>query len=227
MSRLFDDAATEYLYINSAVVGTPFAAVGWFNSNDVNHTGTLFWLGDKDVDDQYHTIMCRNAGLNNILHAQSRNVDVQQADTSTGYTVNTWHHFRGLFVSATDRRILIDGGSKGTDANNITLANIDRTALGVHARASLAVYFSGMLAECAVYDLSAWPGATDSDKANNFEKILPSLTKGFTPEHYPLGRVAYWDLVRGLNDGVGGYNLTASGTVVAAHPKVIMPCGVL
>ena len=85
---------------------------------------------------------------------------------------------------------------------------------------------SGMIAEVAIYDLSVWPGATASDKADNFEKILPSLIR-YTPGAYPLGRVAYWDLIRDINDRVGGFNLTATGTVVAAHPNIVQPCGVL
>ena len=84
-----------------------------------------------------------------------------------------------------------------------------------------------MIAEVAIYDLSVWPGATDSDKADNFEKILPSLADNFTPENYPLGLVAYWDLIRGLNPKFGDHTLTATGTTVSSHLRIISPCGAI
>lgn len=230
MARLFDDGSTEYLQVNQAVSGLPLAFVAWFNTNDDSIYQVLLNIADKSTGDNYMYLGLAGSAAGDYLHAGIRSLGetFATAVTTGGFTANTWQHACALFVTSTDRRVLLNAGSKGTNATDRTPSNIDTTGIGYLVRdPNPTHYMSGLIAEAAVYDLSVWPGATDSDKANNFEKILPSLAKGFTPLHFPLGLVAYWDLVRGLNDKVGGYNLTASGTTVSAHPKIIQPCGVL
>lgn len=224
MSRLFDDALTEYLGYGGAVAGLPLAMACFFNTDDLTIEQVLISISDASVQADYHRLVLSGSLGGDPIRAQSCVAPLcVVATTTSGYSANTWHHACALFVSATDRRVFIDGGSKGTDINSKSPSNLDVTTIG-YVRASAGHHpFSGMIAEAAIWDLSAWPGATDSDKADNFEKILPSLAKVYTPEHYPLGRVAYWNLVRELKDSVGGYNLTANGTVVATHPRIIQP----
>lgn len=223
MARLFDDGSTEYLNIEQAVlVAKPLAMVAWFNTNDMEAWQTLISLNDKDVANQVlrlHLDKDDDAVWADEITSTAR----EYAVATSSYLVNTWGHAAALFVSATDRRAFFNGGSKGTNVDAASVADLDRTSIGKTGNAAGAAYMSGLIAEAAIYDLSQWPGATDGDKADNFEKILPSLAKIYTPKHYPLGRVAYWDLVRSLNDINGGYNLTASGTVIAAHPRIIQP----
>ena len=125
------------------------------------------------------------------------------AVSTSGRSTGTWHHACGIFASATDRRAFIDGGSKGTNTDDYAPAGVNVTNIGCQYRFSAEPprmsFVSGKIAEAAIYDLSNWPGATASDKADAFEKILPSLAKGFTPLHFPLGLVAYWPLIRSVN----------------------------
>ncbi|MCK5601494.1 hypothetical protein KAR91_06490, partial [Candidatus Pacearchaeota archaeon] len=115
----------------------------------------------------------------------------------------------------------------GTNATNRTPVSLDRTSIGRRGTSSPIKYMSGMIAEAAIWDLSNWPGATSGDKADNFEKILPSLVKGCSPLFFPLGLKAYWPLIRSLNDIVGGFNLTdINGTIAADHPTIIYPSSV-
>jgi hypothetical protein len=226
MSRLFDVALEESLEIDQAVVTTyPFvmACMAYVSDNTIH--STFMGLADKDAPAEYFRLHSYPAGSGQTFVANTRTAaeGSNNAVTSTQWSLNTWHHACGLWVSATDRRVFIDGGSKGTDVVNLTPAGIDRTAIGVIGDSSPSGWMDGMIAEAAIWDLTSWPGATASDKADAFEKILPSLAKRFSPLFYPLGLKAYWPLVRGLNDKVGGYNLTASGTVVSAHSKVILP----
>lgn len=229
MARLFDDAATEYLKTDTPpAISLPFAVSCWVNTNDTNADQAIFWYGDKDVVSTEHMII--HSSVTHLWQAASRvtGSGVQVAAASIQATPNTWEHVVGIWVTTTDRRILLNGGNKGTNAGAANPAGLDRISIGVSGRVGLVNYMSGYIAEEAVYDLSIYPGATDSDKADYFEaNILPSLAKGFSPQFYPSGLVAYWPLVRGINDKVGGYNMTAVGTVAAAHPKIIQPSGVL
>jgi len=213
MAYLFDDAKSEYLVRNEAVVNAvPFAMVCWFNSDNINADQILMAIAASANDLDSFDLRIRGAEDGDpvaaAVHSNAGAWDI--AESSSGYSADTWHHACGLFVSGTDRRIFLDGDNKGTNAepNTPTAVNLDRTSIGALIRATPAAYMSGIIAEAAIYDLTTWPGATDSDKADAFEKILPSLAKGFSPLFYPSGLKAYYPLVRNANDKVGGYNLT-------------------
>ncbi len=226
MARLFDSGLTEYLIVNSGVYYTyPFAISCLFRSNDLTPLQILISQTDKDADNQRLLIYMPGGGGSIKIQLQDAGGQFE-ATSSTGATVDTWHLATAIFVSATDRRILIDGGSKGTNANNCTPANIDQTTLGIlDINSGQFSPFSGDIAEAVIWDLSDWTGATASDKADLFETIIPALVSGYSPMMFPLGIQAYWPLIRGLNDKVGGYNVTASGTVVSNHTRIINPFG--
>ena len=230
MARLFDDAQSEYLQIEQAVLSVvPLVLYARFNSDQEASGNFILQICDKDDEYKKFDIVHRHAAFGNTVIARVFNAldSWGYAETTSGFTVNTWHDACGIFVSSTDRRVFIDGGSKGTDTTDVTPTDLDRTCIGAERDSTPGGYMSGMIAEAAIWDLSIWPGATASDKTDLFERILPSLAKGFSPLFYPLGLVAYWPLVRGINDKIGSYNLTASGTVVSAHPRVIKPHGSL
>lgn len=225
MARLFDDASSEYLVKSEAILsGTPLAFVCFCNV-DADITQTLMCITNSAGVSQFHLFV--NKPVANLLLYVQKSAEIPSgvAATSTAVSLNTWHHACGIFASSTDIRVLLDGAGKGTDGTNATPASLDTTSIGARIRGVGGLFTSGMIAEAAIYDLSAWPGATDALKADAFEKILPSLVDGFSPLHFPLGLVAYWPLIRGLNDKVGGYNLTATGTTVSNHPRIILPHG--
>lgn len=143
-SRLFDDAVPEYAIIEQAAIGDyPFAMGCWVQSDDHNAFQILMWVGDKDVTDYYCALGLAGSGVGGAAYAQSHKygaVDLQQAITTTGYSANTWHYVLGLWPSAAERHVLIDGGSKGSDTNAVgAMANHDRTAIGM-ARDSSPAY---------------------------------------------------------------------------------------
>lgn len=223
MARAFDDGSSEYLEIDQAVIATPPFAIGCcYYKDSQSHADTLIWIGDKDADTDRHMLYLSAA--NNNLKFNSYDGSAGQAECTSG-SWNTWRHGCGILVSDTDRRVLMDGAYKGTNTTDITVSNLDRTSIGRQGHATPAGYMSGHIAEVAIWDLSVWPGATDSDKADNFESVLPSFAQfgvgGVSPLYFSLGLVAYWPLVRDINDRVGGYSLTANGTTQSGfHPKV-------
>lgn len=220
MARLFDDAQSEYLRINQVMSSVPFAVVAWYNIDDTDTGRTIVQICDLGVGDHRHQLYI---GTGDKITAYSTDGANGVAESSIGVALATWQHAAGLFVGSTDRRVFLNGANKGTNATDVTPANLNRTSIGRAGDSSPSAYFSGLLAEVAIYDLSEWPGSTDTDRADNFEKILPSLAKGFSPLCYPLGLVAYWPLIRDLNNKVSDYAMVAFGPVVAPHPRVILP----
>ncbi len=223
MARLFNDAINDEAHIDQAVVsGVPFAVSIWFR-RDADVECVPFSLVDKDTGVVGFLMQLLVSGESNLARVLVNDGSYGIATTSTGTTDNVWQHVCALFVSSTDRRILLNAGGKGTNATSITPANMDRTTIGYWGTSSPSNYFSGDIAEVAIWDLSVWPGGTNSDKADNFEKILASIVAGYSAQCFPLGLKAYWPLIRELNDRFGGYNLTASGTTASSHPRIIQP----
>jgi hypothetical protein len=247
MARLFDDAASEYLQYGGAVVSAvPFVLACWFRSDSVTVNQTLLSIADTAGDSHFFRMAAMGAVAGDPIRAQCSSASGSvQADTSSGFSANTWHHACAAFATATDRRVYLDGGSKGTDANNRTPAGLDTTAIGTLRRNSISQYMSGRIAWAAIWDLTNWPGATGTDKADGFEaRALPGLADGYSPLFWPLGLTAFWPLggLRLNNSGnaansdwdvVGGYHMDPQNTPsVADHPggliypsvpQVVMP----
>jgi len=226
MSRLFDDVQFEYLQRNEAILSnTPLAMVCWFKSDDVLNAGTIISIFDKDADINYCRLHIRPEVSGNTIIAQSQDSGGNNfAETSTGHSVGTWHHGCAIFASSIDRRVFIDDGSKGVQTTSRTPINLDRINIGYMNDANPFQPLSGKIAEAAIYDLSAYPGATDSDKADYFEaNVLPSLAAGDLPSKHTTGLEAYWSFrTESLEDEADGFDLTASGTSVDSdHPPMI------
>jgi len=222
MSRLFDDGVPEHLIRAEVVDATPpLAFVCWFNTNDLGVHQCLISNSDEAGANNYRSLQI--VITTGTLYAVDYATGAGIAESTSGVTINTWHHACAIFVSATDRRVLLDGGSKGTNATDITPINLDNTCIGRRYQATPVFPMSGMIAEAAIYDLSAYPGATDSDKADYFEaNVLPGLAAGEIPDTYPTGLTAYWPLeTTSLDDEAGSFDLTASGTSVSTHPPTI------
>lgn len=222
MARLFNDALSEYLRHAAAVVsGVPFAMACWFNLDDAGVSSILMSI-DNGNNELY--ILHARKSIADAVAAMAYSGEWEIALTTTGITVDQWHHACAIFPSDTDRYAYIDGGSKGTHPGTESVGTVTQTVIGSY-KSLTSGFMSGMIAEAAIWDLSNWPGATGADKAAAFEKILPSLAKGFSPLFFPLGLKAYWPLVRNLKDKVTGYVLTPSGTSVIEHCKIILPIG--
>jgi len=213
MARKFDDASSEYLERDSApLTAYPFTMGCWFNSNDDKVDQTLIFLGDKDAPDEWWRIVAEGSGAGDPIRLLTRaGGGEENAASSTGYTVNTWHHACGRGVSATDRSAFIDGGSKGNDTVSLTPSNIDRVSIGRIGDISPDEFMSGSIAEAAIWNVAL----SDAE--------IAALGKGAHPFQFqPISIVSYWSLVRddGI-DWVGGFDLTAFNTpTISTHPPL-------
>ena len=212
MARLFTAASTEYLEIQSALVSIePFTVACWFKAVDVTHDFVLIGIGDKDVGNDYHLLQARGASSADYILAYSYNGSLGMALTSVAYTANVWHHACGVFAASNDRRAYLNGAGKVTDTTDIVVENIDTFTVGVVPGSSRFGYMDGHIAEIAIWNAAL----TDAEVA--------ILAKGYSPRFVrPQSLVEYFDLIRGLN-GIKGNVLTASGTTVSNHPRIIQP----
>lgn len=215
MSRLFDDGDSEYLEVDSAPIsaGFPLTLACWFYSDDLTIEQMLIQICEKGATNNYVRINLAGQVGGDPIYAASRNTGWTGANTSSGYSANTWHHACGVFSASNARAAFIDGGSKGTDNGNQSPDAQDRTSIGVAGDSSRDSYMSGRIAEVGVWTVAL----SDAEVA--------LLALGFSPLLVrPESLVFYDPLIRGMGDVIGGLILADNnGSVVAVHPQIIYP----
>ena len=219
MSRLFDDASSEDLRNDGipAVTVEPLTMVAWFNSTTQTLNQTIMSIVDKDTTDDWWELDIAGAEIGDRVRAFARAGGTNAiAQTTTGYSSNTWHHAIAVFTSDTSRDVYIDNGSVGNSTVSKGPANFDRTIIGQIGHSSQGNYFSGLIAEAAVWNIAL----------NTSERQM--LADGFSPLWVrPDSLVNYWPLIGRYSpeiDVVGGINLTLTNTPsVGEHTRIIYP----
>lgn len=218
MARAFDDASTQYLRTTSVpLTDEPITMAGWFYSDSIALNQTIMCIGDTGGADHYWRIIAAGAVGGDPVRAQASGTTVTStADTTTGYSANTWHHAIGTFDTSSIT-VRIDGGNEGSDSQTPDpSAADDVVAIGAFERSSIIHYMSGNIAESAM-----WNAILTAAEAQ-------SLAAGYSPLLIrPQSLVAYWPLIGRTSpeiDIVGGYNMTLVNTpTTAAHPRIIYP----
>ena len=142
-------------YYDAAVFNFPMTIAGWFRTTSASaqqhcaaicrfaSTNMHLWLGFRgDIGGDPVAFSIRD---NTPL--------VIYAETTTGYSINTWHHLAGVWAAADDIRVYIDGGSKGIATTPTLLTGLvtaNRTCYGVSDGAGTAYYLQGRVAEPCV-----------------------------------------------------------------------------
>lgn len=235
MARLFDDGQDEYFNkgVADTTVVTPFAMSAFFKSDTTTLSNqTIMSVGDTTSNKDHHSMRIRDPADLDLIALSEDAVGVGVASTSTSWAIDTWHHAAGMFITDTDRRVRLDNGGRGTDATDIFPDDLIDIEIGRQTDVASRLHMSGSIAHAAIYDLSVYPGATDTLKGDYWEAhVLPGLAAGWSPLAFPLGLVAFWPL-GGLDtqetdggiarDIVGGFDMTAfsdaTGPGISDHP---------
>lgn len=219
-SRLFDDGVPEYAQIETAAVTAyPFTMACHFYTNSITTSQALMWVGDKDSAVHFCSLNAQGTIGGDPLIAFSHTYGgaaFTSANTTTGFSANVWHHGVGVWVSATERYVYIDGGSKGSDATEVeAIANHDRTAIGGARDSSADLYVSGRI---------FWPGIwnnvalTDAEAAALGNRAKPTPPWEIRPES-----IVSMPNMRTLWDPYMKALWTPAGTVPANPPWLWRP----
>lgn len=222
MSRLFDDASNQYLDRTEALLtAEPITLACWFNSNDTTVNQTLVSIGTSGATPGFFRLAAMGGVTGDPVRAQKQQESTpvtNQADTSVGYSSNTWHHAAAVFASTESRTVYIDGGNSNNNTSLVESANPNRTDVGVlQGSTGLTQYMSGRIAEVGI-----WNAALSASE-------IKSLSAGYSPLLVrPQNLVAYWPLFARATDEedwAGGNALTnINGASRAAHPpRIIYP----
>jgi len=201
-SRIFSDESSQYLAGSFApATDQPMTLCCWFNYDETiaDNYWILMSLAMAENTNARWELQIAGPSANDplsALHADASNYE--NAYTTAGPTINTWHHGCARFVSDSERHVYLDGGSKGSNTNSQTNNfTPNRTAIGCSARNGFGNYFSGKIAHAAIWNVAL----TEAEIARLSAGALPT-------EIRPEALVAYWPLIDDDNDPIGGYNMT-------------------
>lgn len=230
MARSFVLASTQYLHVASAVVdATPIAMGCMFWADDLDDRYVVMSLNQGSTGYNYRRLEADGYGAGDSVVARARaGGTIGTAQASIKFTAGTWHHALAIFLSNTSRTVYYNGTNNVTDtADTSGITTPNATSIGaIYSAGGGGAHMNGDIAEAGIWDLSAWPGATDADKVAEFERVaVPALGLGYAPSCFPLGLVSYWQLVRDEDqDRVSGYDLTPTNSpTIATHPPMIYP----
>lgn len=203
MSRSLTATSSQHLEINTAVVTAAGFTMGcWFKTTSTITDQVLIGIANKDQHADFFYLEARGTSSGDPLRFSTRqgsgDTTYFYTETTTGYTVNTWHMAVAVSHASNDRRVFIDSGSKGTDTGNTTPDNLNRTSLGRAGDASPGGYFDGLIAHPFFYNYAI----SDAEVAALFAVKHPLLFN-------PGALAAYWPLMANDKSLIGGYNLTA------------------
>lgn len=203
LARSFDDGSTEYLEVDlSPVSGEPFTMAAWAYSDDATVDQTVMSVADKDSGNVFHALRLMGSAAGDRINASSSILGtIYTATSSSGFSADTWHHVCGVWAANNDRRVYIDGGSKGTNSNEVNVAGLDRVAIGYTCDKTPVYYLSGRVTMAGVWNVAL----TDAEVA--------LLAAGWAPLFVrPESLVAFWPLTADDGDWLGTYDLTAFNT---------------
>lgn len=185
-----DASIGQHFKMTAPVTTTAMSLACWVypTSNITSSPISILDTGDGFV---YHAIYLIASGA---VRAQSGvNPTAAFAATSSNWTLNAWNHLLAVFNSATDRRIYLNGGSKGTDATSKSPASLDTLSVGSSstgvATFAYGAFFTGQLKEAAVWNVSL----TDADATSLNGGASPSSIAGLQ-----------WQLSTVISGGGGG-----------------------
>ena len=211
-------SSSEYFEVDTIpdVVAPPISVCAWVysDSNPTSNDFCAFQMGDKDVSNKYFRLGYDDVTTDGAARWTANDGTSRFCISSAVAPQNEWHHLLGVEAASNDRRVYLNGGSKGTDTNSSTPNNIDRTSIGREGDSTPGDYWNGRLAEVAV-----WSAALTDDEAR-------MLAAGVSPVRVRPGSLKhYWPFWIGTSgiDHIGTLNLTAVNTPTQADHAPVQP----
>ncbi len=217
---LFDGTAS-YLEGIAPVTANPFTLACRFNATNQGQQATLVSVGVASGGDQSRSRILASSSINgSTVTALTTDSAGSQATatSSTTYTAQSWNHCLGVFASATDRRVFLNGGGKGTDATSKTVGTLAKLNVGCEQRTvgTYRVFFPGWIESVWV-----WNRALGDDEAA-LHAILCSqsysqLLNRYTPRARSFGAPVAGGNAYTLNLGPGSFTYTGSSATLLAN----------
>ena len=224
MAILFDDVDNQELRNTSSPIATePLSMACWFQTDSASLGQTLISIADVDLTNRYWALYASGNRASDPISAISRTGGTNVfGDSSTGYSINTWHHAAGIFpASGVSRSGFIDGGSKGTESTTAVVASTDQLGIGRTVDSSPGAPLSGRGAEVAIWNIDL----------SDAEVVVLGLS--YSALFVRPGNLVHYDpMIRAdanddTHDIIGGLTMVGAGDTgvptTVSHPPIIYP----
>lgn len=223
MGILFNDAQNEYLEIDSTPVTTPgFTVAASFRSDSNSAVQHLVTIPHKTSGNSNWRLLLRGDIGGDPIQFVAQGTPFSAAQSTSGYSVGTWHRALGIELARDSRAVYLDGGNKGVNTDARDLPEVpDRISIGRAGDSSPDGYMSGDIAEVMIWNVVL----TDGTGGTPDEVVADAAGALVRPESL----VRWWMLNHegDLVDVIGGSVLTAfsdgAGPVSAEHAYRIRP----
>lgn len=220
MARTFDGIDDNVNVNSTPVTAAAFTMCADFFTADTTNAQTMAFIGDKDVGNHFWALLADGAtGGDPIIAAIDQGGTQTFPQTTTGYSANTWHRACLKEVSATSHAVFIDGGSKGTTADNVAPAGADRVSAGIRNRSSPDLPFAGRIANVTIWNIAL----------SDAEIAILGGPRGMHPLRMrPANIVLFWPLgvASPEPDWSGGArNGTVTEATIGDNPPSMLPFG--
>ena len=206
-SLLFNSGSSnEYAHATSTGAGGyPFTLSVWINETNI-HAGSVFYLHKPSDQTVYYGIFVQNG----IAKLEARNTGAAATTTGSISISAGWHHIVGVFTSATDRALYVDGAADGTDTTSVTFDPSAKLALlGAFRATSQINNFVGSIDDARLYNRAL----TASEIRTLYQQGAATLT---LPNN--SGLVGYWKFDEATGTTVtdhSGFGNTGTTTKIA------------
>ena len=212
------------VYAGAVVAAPPFTVALWAYPLNTTEDHYIWALSNASLTRNHIIALYGNYtgfGTDNVTAVSDDGSGSAAYAVATGsFVANSWQHFCGVWAATNDRRIYLNGGSKGTETTTKT-PTVDRTLDGAVLAGGTAYGSSCRLAMRAIWNV-ALSDAEVASLAAGFHPLLvrPASLVSFCPFGGFHGDV--------LTDFVGGYTPTAINSPPwAEQPRIIYPTGPL
>lgn len=204
------NGSTQYIFGDQSVNAAPLTL--YVNGSCNNLGAQQFALALGHTNGSFIALAYRGDVNNDPVTAYESNfIQTPYSASLTAYRQSIFESVAAVFVSNEYRSVYLNG-VEGIPNTHVlpTDANANKTSIGVLFRVTAVAYFTGITAECAIWNVVL----TSAE--------IASLAKGFSPRRIrPQSRVFYAPLIRNIQDLQKALALTpVNGPTVAAHPRV-------
>ena len=201
------------------ITGYPLSISAWCRVFTDGTGWVIAGVYDQDSGQHFHQLRAafHSGGDPAECSSMGGSGQFKKALSSTGMSLNTWHHVLGSYTQNTLREVWLDGAGHVQNTSGTTPTGLDRLGIGKAAYQSPSHQIDGQIAHVAFWDAAL--GADDA----------AVLAAGYSPLFVkPANLVAYYPLYDTASpsiDIVGGYNATWQNTpaVSPSDPPVRMP----
>lgn len=184
----------------------PMSVSCWFYTTDAAPLldKAILSIGDGGTTNRFRLLVEGNtpSARGTLRWVCTAGGSTAKAQSTTTISANTWQHACGVEASTTDRRVFLDGGSKGTNTQFQNPSGIAYTRIG-------RCYTSGDPWNGRIAHMAVWNVALADAEAG-------TLAAGISPLKVRRSNlIAYWP-INGQSpeaDLIGAYAMTVNGTL--------------